>query len=160
MSGASRQDELQSFGLQSDVVDGGHLPVLQAAVEKLQFVGFLHDLKPQLLRSELLLSCRGVRACVCMPTDLLSCGRGVLFEAQRDGRVPQLLLQSLEERRLVSFYGLRKLLEEACRRSSPTFMSSSWQRRYVAQKSAAPASSVCSSPSRCRSLRDKRDESS
>lgn len=62
MSGASRQDELQSFGLQSDVVDGGHLPVLQAAVEKLQFVGFLHNLKPQLLRSELLLLQR--RACM------------------------------------------------------------------------------------------------
>ena len=33
-----------------------------------------------------------------------------------------------------------------------TFMSSSWQRRYVAQKSAAPTSSVCSSPRRCKSL--------
>lgn len=39
-----------------------------------------------------------------------------------------------------------------------TFMSSSWQRRYVAQKSAAPASSVCSSPSRRRSLTDRKEE--
>ena len=37
-------------------------------------------------------------------------------------------------------------------------MSSSWQRRYVAQKSAAPASSVCSSPSRRRSLTDRKEE--
>lgn len=66
LSGASSQDELQSFGLQPDVVDGGHLPALQTAVEELQFVGFLHDLKAQ--SSRFSQSCRGVRACARAPT--------------------------------------------------------------------------------------------
>ena len=39
-----------------------------------------------------------VCVCVCVCVDLLSCccGRDVLFEAERDGHVPQLLLQSLK----------------------------------------------------------------
>ena len=40
-----------------------------------------------------------VCVCVCVCADLLSgrCGHDVLFEAERDGHVPQLLLQSLKK---------------------------------------------------------------
>lgn len=47
LSGASSQDELQSFGLESNMMYGGHLSALQAAVQKLQLVGFLQDLQTQ-----------------------------------------------------------------------------------------------------------------
>lgn len=99
MPGASAQDELQSFGLEADQVDRGHLSALEPAVHKLQLVGFLKDLKTCSDRRRSLHDLTGVVMQRCAGTDLLSsCSRrDVLFQAERDGHVPQLLLQSLRK---------------------------------------------------------------
>lgn len=73
LPGASCQDELQSFGLETNMMYRGHLPGFQATVQKLQLVGFLQDLQTQsgAFKQTRSHRCGETCECLCRPAEQL-----------------------------------------------------------------------------------------